>query len=446
MEKVAKGSYIAAKGVMSVRGMTGSISKGDTAPKHNTRESYLEGHEPTDLEWIAEHLEELAKKEPNIDFMKTHKNVVIEDRRIEDVYRECFGAAAEAYSAKQVEKGHPERQIPDYLAHVRKDKKLNEMYEFVVQCGNMDDHLTDEQSIAIYKQWLEDFKERYGKQFAVKQAIIHLDEATPHMHVEVVPVAESKRGLSVQNSLNKAVKQAGHDNYKDMLAGWDKVLDTAMKDHGLERVAGDRDKQMGGVDMRTYKRSMEVQKQTAEAEARLECLQGQIAELEPAAVSLGESAGTVISHLGDGSRERALAEEESSLAGEVEELEQQVRAAGEREEELEGQVRGLGGRVRDLGARLEHARMAVTEALKALTAEVPRGLSEIAKGIAHKLNLPISGKDSDDERGCDLDIEAMDARDALETVRVASTARQLIKDAGWQSTCDSPPHGRHQDR
>ena len=102
--------------------------------------------------------------------------------------------------------------------------------------------------------------------------------------------------------------------------------------------------------------------------------------------------------------------------------------------------------MRDLGARLEHARMAVTEALKALTAEVPRGLSEIAKGIARKLNLPISGKESDDERGCDLDIEAMDARDVLETARVASMARQLTKDAGWQSTCDSPSHGRHQDR
>lgn len=381
MEKVAKGSYIAAKGVMSVRGMTGSISKGDTAPKHNTRESYLEGHEPTDLEWIAEHLEELAKKEPNIDFMKTHKNVVIEDRRIEDVYRECFGAAAEAYSAKQVEKGHPERQIPDYLTHVRKDKKLNEMYEFVVQCGNMDDHLTDEQSVAIYKQWLEDFKERYGKQFAVKQAIIHLDEATPHMHVEVVPVAESKRGLSVQNSLNKAVKQAGHDNYKDMLAGWDKVLDTAMKDHGLERVAGDRDKQMGGVDMRTYKRSMEVQKQTAEAEARLECLQGQIAELEPAAVSLGESAGTVISHLGDGSRER-------EVGSRVEELEQQVRAARSRAGELERDVERLRVGVRDAGSRLDRVRERVTQALGML-GWVPKGLSDIATSIGRSLGLRV---------------------------------------------------------
>lgn len=388
MEKVAKGSYLADKGVMSVRGMTGSISKGDTAPKHNTRESYLEGHEPTDLEWIAEHLEELSKKEPNIDFMKTHKNVVIENRRIEDVYRECFGAAAEAYSAKQVEKGHPERQIHDYLEHVRKDKKLNEMYEFVVQCGNMDDHLTDEQSIAIYKQWLEDFKEKYGKQFAVKQAIIHLDEATPHMHVEVVPVAESKRGLSVQNSLNKAVKQAGHDNYKDMLAGWDEVLDTAMKDHGLERVAGDRDKQMGGVDMRTYKRSMEVRKQTAEAEARLECLQREIEKAQDADMGLGEGAATFISHLGDGSKERGLAEEESSLGSRVEELEREVRAARSRAGQLEREVERLGVGVRDAGSRLDRVRERVTQAFGML-GWVPKGLSEFATSIGRSLGLRV---------------------------------------------------------
>lgn len=371
-----------------MRGMTGSISKGDTAPKHNTRESYLEGHEPTDLEWIAEHLEELSKKEPNIDFMKTHKNVVIENRRIEDVYRECFGAAAEAYSAKQVEKGHPERQIHDYLEHVRKDKKLNEMYEFVVQCGNMDDHLTDEQSIAIYKQWLKDFKEKYGKQFAVKQAIIHLDEATPHMHVEVVPVAESKRGLSVQNSLNKAVKQAGHDNYKDMLAGWDEVLDTAMKDHGLERVAGDRDKQMGGVDMRTYKRSMEVRKQTAEAEARLECLQREIEKAQDADMGLGEGAATFISHLGDGSKERGLAEEESSLGSRVEELEREVRAARSRAGQLEREVERLGVGVRDAGSRLDRVRERVTQAFGML-GWVPKGLSEFATSIGRSLGLRV---------------------------------------------------------
>lgn len=362
---------MAVKGVRYVRGITGSISKGDTAPKHNTRESYLEGHEPTDLEWIAEHLEELAKKEPNIDFMKTHKNVVIEDRRIEDVYRECFGAAAEAYSAKQVEKGHPERQIPDYLEHVRKDKKLNEMYEFVVQCGNMDDHLTDEQSIAIYKQWLKDFSHRYGAQFVIKQAIIHVDEATPHMHVEVVPVAESKRGLSVQNSLNKAVKQAGHDNYKDMLVGWDEVLETAMKDHGLKRVAGDRDKQMGGVDMRTYKRSIEVRKQTAEAEARLECLQGEIEQMEPSAQGIGESAGALIAHRGDGAREGRLAGEIEGLRSRIGELE------GERGE-LEARRGRLDARVEYLRGRVARAR----ERFEGLAARVDGYVANVGERVA----------------------------------------------------------------
>ena len=422
MEKVAKGSYIAAKGVMSVRGMTGSISKGDTAPKHNTRESYLEGHEPTDLEWIAEHLEELAEKEPNIDFMKTHKNVVIENRRIEDVYRECFGAAAEAYSAKQVEKGHPERQIPDYLAHVRKDKKLNEMYEFVVQCGNMDDHLTDEQSIAIYKQWLEDFKEKYGKQFAVKQAIIHLDEATPHMHVEVVPVAESKRGLSVQNSLNKAVKQAGHDNYKDMLAGWDEVLDTAMKDHGLERVAGDRDKQMGGVDMRTYKRSMEVQKQTAEAEARLECLQGQIAELEPAAEGLAESARALWEGRGDGSREREAVGYGQQLGSRAAELEREVRAARERAGELEREVERLGVGVRDAGERCERARGRVGALIERL-GWVPDHLSELAQGIGRRLGLRVMDG---------FTAFAQRARDSADAWNAAHATRGVSQDREWK--------------
>lgn len=407
---------------MSVRGMTGSISKGDTAPKHNTRESYLEGHEPTDLEWIAEHLEELSEKEPNIDFMKTHKNVVIENRRIEDVYRECFGAAAEAYSAKQVEKGHPERQIHDYLKHVRKDKKLNEMYEFVVQCGNMDDHLTDEQSIAIYKQWLKDFKEKYGKQFAVKQAIIHLDEATPHMHVEVVPVAESKRGLSVQNSLNKAVKQAGHDNYKDMLAGWDEVLDTAMKDHGLERVAGDRDKQMGGVDMRTYKRSMEVRKQTAEAEARLECLQGQIEELEPAAEGLAESARALWEGRGDGSREREAVGYSQQLGSRVAELEQQVRAARERAGQLERDVERLGVGVRDAGERCERARGRVGALIERL-GWVPDHLSELAQDIGRRLGLRVMDG---------FTAFAQRARDSADAWNAAHATRGVSQDREWK--------------
>lgn len=41
-------------------------------------------------------------------------------------------------------------------------------------------------------------------------AVIHLDEATPHLHIDFVPFATGQsRGLSTRNSLNKALEQQG---------------------------------------------------------------------------------------------------------------------------------------------------------------------------------------------------------------------------------------------
>lgn len=360
---------------------TGSISRGKTAQKHNTRECYQDREHTPD----------------NIDFDRRADNIVLVNRPIEEVYEACFGAAAEAYNAKQVEKGHAERQIPDYLEHVRKDKKLNEMYEFVVQLGNMEEHPDPEIAAAIYREWLDGFSHRYGAQFCIKQAIIHMDEAVAHMHVEVVPVAESKRGLAVQNSMNKAVKQAGHADYKDMLAGWDEILTDVMEAHGIERVAGDREKQMGGVDINTYKRTKAAER---EHEQRLECLQGQIAELEPLAVTFGESARTLIEHRGDGSKERGLAEEESSLGSGIGELERRVQEARSRAGELERGNQRLGERLRDVRGRHSSLRERFEglerrlEGVMAGMRSIPDTLSEWAQDMARRLGKRVYSPNS----------------------------------------------------
>lgn len=360
---------------------TGSISRGKTAQKHNTRECYQDREHTPD----------------NIDFDRRADNIVLVNRPIEEVYEACFGAAAEAYNAKQVEKGHAERQIPDYLEHVRKDKKLNEMYEFVVQLGNMEEHPDPEIAAAIYREWLDGFSHRYGAQFCIKQAIIHMDEAVAHMHVEVVPVAESKRGLAVQNSMNKAVKQAGHADYKDMLAGWDEILTEVMKAHGIERVAGDREKQMGGVDINTYKRTKAAER---EHEQRLECLQGQIEELEPVAVTFGESARTLIEHRGDGSKERGLAEEESSLGSRVGELERRVQEARSRAGELERGNERLAERLRDVRGRHSGLRERFEglerrlEGVLAGMRSIPDTLSEWAQDMARRLGKRVYSPNS----------------------------------------------------
>lgn len=356
--------------------LTGSISRGKTAEKHNTRECYREGRTPE-----------------NIDRTRSAGNVVLENRTLEEVYADCFGAAAEAYNASQVEKGHPERQIPNYLEKVRSDKKLKPMYEFVVQVGNVDAQPPAEVAVAVYREWLGEFKAAYGAHFAVKQAIVHMDEATPHMHVEVVPVAESKRGLSVQNSMNKAVKQCGFSDYKAMLAGWDEILTGHMAVHGIERVAGDKERQMGGVDINTYRRSMAVKAETQKAEERLECLRQEVEKLEPSSETVAESAGALWKGRGAGSREDALGEEVEGLRSRISGLERDNQGARERLACLDGRVRELRDRLQGLRGRFDALGQRVWELVSSLL-RVPDTLSDLALDMAEEAGKSIYSPNS----------------------------------------------------
>lgn len=385
---------------------TGSISRGKTAEKHNTRECYRD----------PEHTPE------NIDRARSEQNVVLVNRSLEDVYAERFGEALEAYNAKQVEKKHPERQIPDYLEHVRGDKKLQPMYEFVVQVGNMEERPDAETAQQIYREWLDGFTAKFGGQFAVKQAIVHMDEATPHMHVELVPCAESKRGLAVQNSMNKAVKQAGFADYKAMLAGWDEVLTEVMERHGIERVAGDREKQMGGVDINTYKRTQEArkaaekaEKDVAAAEERLEWVQGETDAVESAKEPIAESIRTLAAGRGDGAREEALAGEVSGLRSRISELEGANQRARERVGELDRGLPVLRGRYRELEQRFGAVAGRVKQVIARLR-EVPETVSAWALDIAHKL-----GKRTYDPQSLDYMV-----REATRAAELTNAAR------GWE--------------
>lgn len=398
---------------------TGSISKGKLATKHNLRSCYDARNCP-----------------PNIDLSRSAENEVLVSRDIAEVYSEAFGEALAAYNAAQVAKRHPERQIPDYLEHVRADKKLNEAYEFVVQVGNIDERPPEALCAAILRDFESEFEKEHGERFRVIQAVVHMDEATPHMHMQVVPVAESKRGLAVQNSLNKAIEQSGFDDYKLMLMNWDETLTECMAAHDVERVIGDKERQRGGVDIDTYRNAVRVAKNITDAEADMENMRRSVdaevaakkAELsevnrqieqanerlesvrqrerdagernselkerlalekaQPPRQSVAESVGTLVEHRGDGEREESLRVEVEELRGRVGGLELEVAAKRDKLWELNGRARSTRAAIERLRERLDVGIARVKAALAKISV-VPHRCHNETKTIAREMGKKV---------------------------------------------------------
>lgn len=277
-------------------------------------------------------------------------------------------------------------------------------------------------------------------------AYIHMDEpgAEPHMHFAFVPVVETAvmtndksqplRWTKKDEKKNPAHKAGevkkdskGTVRYKRVpLLGEDgepvvrrtatasklftkkdmAEIHPAMEKHlcralGVERVGmlldeKDREqkakKTLSKLDHEEYvavTREIErAGREVAELSERSECLRQEVEELEPLAVTFGESVRTLIEHRGDGSKERGLAEEESSLGSGIGELEQQVRAARERAGKLERDIERLGVGVRDAGERCERARGRVARLIERLGC-IPTGLSEFATAMGRKLGFHV---------------------------------------------------------
>ena len=142
----------------------------------------------------------------NVDANRVKDNVVLCNVDIKKTYDELFGAALSEYNAKQKRK---DRRIENYLDHIESGKQEKPFYELIFQIGNKDDTPCGSKDAAMAVEYYEDFFKR-NPHIRVFNAVIHLDEATPHLHVDFVPFAtEQSRGLSTRNSLSKALEQQG---------------------------------------------------------------------------------------------------------------------------------------------------------------------------------------------------------------------------------------------
>ena len=162
---------------------------------------------------IRDYTQEEKSVHTNIDFDKTNQNIIFVHRNIKDAYEEIFGDAVREYNAKQ-KRNDRKIKDDDYLSKVKTSKNGEHIfYEDVLQWGAQQDFYdreTREKAKKALTKYIETFEER-NPNLKLIGAYIHMDEASPHLHFDYIPVATGyKTGLAVRNSLSKAMKQMGY--------------------------------------------------------------------------------------------------------------------------------------------------------------------------------------------------------------------------------------------
>lgn len=233
----------------------------------------------------------------NVDSSRTKNNVTFVQIPIKQAYEECFGAAVERYNTKQKRSN---RKIKDGYFQYAFDRKpcdtvvvaadkRKSFYEDIVQIGTRDDTGVGSADAETAKQCLTEYMAGFAERspnFFVFNAVLHMDEATPHLHIDYIPIAHCKRGLDTQNGMAMALKEMGYGEGIDAISRWReserKVLIEICKRHGIEISAPQ--KARGSFEVEEYKRYKEnitaLKKERQAAEKRLEELNGKVLTAE----------------------------------------------------------------------------------------------------------------------------------------------------------------------
>lgn len=152
--------------------------------------------------------ERYTSKQEHINSSLSANNIIVCDVPVRQAYEEIFRQAVQEYNDRQTRK---DRKIDCYYDKIKQDKRKHPVYECIVQIGDRND---TGNNAKLEKQALI----RYAQKWAERNpnlhligAYIHCDEpdGTVHLHCDYIPVAECSRGMRIQNSLDKALRQQG---------------------------------------------------------------------------------------------------------------------------------------------------------------------------------------------------------------------------------------------
>lgn len=191
---------------------TMSIAKGRGDLRHNNREF----------------------RPKNADPSRRDKNITLVKEDLQKVYHELFDESVIKYNDTQKRN---DRKIKNYFDKIYRSKKEKPFYEFIIQVGNQNDQPSETKCKAILKEFNDMLIKDYPS-LRVFNSVIHMDESTPHLHIDFVPIGEGyKKGMEKRASFKRVLKNLGFSDFREFQNALFFKLELISKQHDIERVS-----------------------------------------------------------------------------------------------------------------------------------------------------------------------------------------------------------------
>ncbi len=206
-------------------------------------------------------------KAENVDGERSHLNVDYCNESVKKVYHKLFDEALQRYNEKQT---RADRRIDNYYEKIRNSKQEKPFHELILQIGDKENMGAGSENGNLARQVLDEYYQQFQERnpnLYVFSAHLHMDEATPHLHIDFVPFTTgSKRGLDTRVSLKQALAaqgfkggSRGDTEWSQWVQSEKEQLSAVMERHSIEwEHKGTHEKHLSVLDYKKQEREKEV--------------------------------------------------------------------------------------------------------------------------------------------------------------------------------------------
>ena len=206
-------------------------------------------------------------KAENVDGERSHFNIDYCNEPIKKIYHELFDEALKRYNEKQT---RADRRIENYYEKIRNSKQEKPFHELILQIGDKENMSAESENGQLARQILDEYYREFHERnpnLKVFSAHLHMDEATPHLHIDFVPFTTgSNRGLDTRVSLKQALAAQGFKGgtrgdteWNQWVSAEKSALAFVMERHGIEwEHKGTHEKHLSVLDYKKQEREKEI--------------------------------------------------------------------------------------------------------------------------------------------------------------------------------------------